>query len=103
MKALLRTCNDLCNLLGDGSLTGLIEFQAQIGDHLIGILGGGIHRRPAGSLLGSPAFTQRAVEHTSQIFRYDGRKDLLAACFIENLGSLTCRGIVLPQQRQQPA
>ena len=53
-------------------------------DHLTGILGGGIHRGTAGTLLTGNTLAQGTVDDTGQIFRDDGVKHSSAVRLIEH-------------------
>ena len=51
-RSVLRASHDFRDLLGDGALAGTVVPELEVGDHLSGVLGGGIHalRRAATSL-----------------------------------------------------
>ena len=76
-EVLSGTCHNFGDFLGNGGLAGAVELEAQIGDHIVCVLGRGVHGAAAGSLLGSTALAQSAVEDASQVFRNNGVKDLL--------------------------
>lgn len=80
----LRAGHDLGDLLGNGGLTGAVELEAQVRDHVFGILGCGIHCAAARGLLRGPAFAEGSVENAAQILGDDGGKDLLPGGLIEN-------------------
>ena len=69
---LLRASDDIDNFVGDGSLTGPVELQAQVCDHFLCVGGCGVHCGTAGSLLGSAALAQGTVKHTAQILGNNG-------------------------------
>ena len=76
------TRHNLGDFLGNGGLTGTVELETQIRDHVVGVLGRGVHGAAAGSLLGGPAFAEGTVQDTAQVFRNNGIEDLFAAGFV---------------------
>src|ERR1051326_9231093 len=73
----LRTAEDLGDLLGDRSLPGPVVSPGQIGDHVLRIVGGGLHRDPPGHLLRSDGFCQNRVHELPAVKRKKAVEDLL--------------------------
>ena len=51
-----RACDDLCDLLRDRRLAGLVIGQVEVVDHLAGVIGCSLHRHAPCALLGSSSF-----------------------------------------------
>lgn len=56
------TGDDFDQLPGDDGLTGTVECQRQLADHLLGVLAGVVHGRHTGRLFATGALLHRVEE-----------------------------------------
>jgi hypothetical protein len=61
-----RTSDNLDQLAGDDGLSGAVEQDLELIDHVAGVLGGVVHGVAAGGLLASVALSQSPVEAVGQ-------------------------------------
>src|SRR2546422_6292174 len=78
--------DDLHQLLGDRRLPGAVVLEREPPDHLVCVLGGGVHRRHAGAVLRSLGLEQRAPDRHRQLARNQALEQLRPRRLVEVLG-----------------
>lgn len=80
-----RTSNNLQNFLGDGSLTGTVIFQRQLGSEFSGVITSRLHRLHTGGELGGNRFLKSSEDLSVEVKRKDGVDDLDRVLFEDHV------------------
>ena len=98
---MLRAGDNLRQLLCNGALARSVVAQAEILDHLAGVLRGRIHRHAARGLLAGKGITRGGVDQSRQVLRQEFLQQRVGVRLAQHLAAGALRRVVGVQRQKR--